>query len=220
MDEYIFRKQYGETNNLDDIRMGEHEILIYNKKQRAYVKWKEEGLDGVRVWKKGKGMEAKPWRTSAVCKSLQQQTGVWMQRFKVKCFRLKREQWGKNKLTRMSTKTLTAIVVVEAQVPHKVTYVEKSTTRRGSARYKTVYEFQKGMAENIREKIAIFFFRHMTQNAINLEEENGPDIEYSEYKIRHFPRRVEIKFLKYGELHPMDLGQEGDRDEEVGEDGG
>lgn len=60
VDEYIFRKQYGETNDLDDIRMGEHEILIYNKTQRAYVKWNEEGLDGVGVWKEGKGMEVKP----------------------------------------------------------------------------------------------------------------------------------------------------------------
>ena len=60
VDEYIFRKQYGETNDLDDIRMREHEILIYNKTQRAYVKWKEEGLDGVGVWKEGKGMEVKP----------------------------------------------------------------------------------------------------------------------------------------------------------------
>ena len=143
-----------------------------------------------------------------------------MQRFKVKCFWLKREQWSKDKLTTMSTKTLTAIVVVETQVPHKVTYVEKSTTRRGSARNKAVYEFQKGTAENIREKIPIFFFRHIPQNAINLGEENGPDIEYSEYKIRRLLRRVEIKFLKYGGLHPMDLGQEGDRDEEVWEDGG
>ena len=71
-----------------------------------------------------------------------------------------------------------------------------------------------------RQKIPIFFFRHITQNAINLGEENGPDIEYSEYKIRRLLRRVEIKFLKYGGLHPMDLGQEGDRDEEVWEDGG
>ena len=55
------------------------------------------------------------------------------------------------------------------------------------------------------------------QHAINLEEENGPDIEY---KIRRFLRWVEIKFLKYGRLHLMPLGQEEDRYEEVEEDGG
>ena len=58
------------------------------------------------------------------------------------------------------------------------------------------------------------------QHAINLEEENGPDIGYSDYKIRRFPYRVEIKFFKYGGLHPMALGQEEDRHEEVWEDGG
>ena len=49
VDEYIFRKQYEKANDLDDIRMGEHEIHIYDKTRRAYVKWHEEGLDGVRV---------------------------------------------------------------------------------------------------------------------------------------------------------------------------
>ena len=75
VDEYIFRKQYEEGNDLDDIRMGE--IHIYDETRRAYVKWQEEGSDGVRVWKEDKGMEAKPWRTFAVCKRLQQQMGLW-----------------------------------------------------------------------------------------------------------------------------------------------
>ena len=57
----------------------------------------------------------------------------------------------------------------------------------------------------------------MMQHAINLEEENGPDIEY---KIRRFLSWVEIKFLKYGRLHLMPLGQEEDRYEEVEEDWG
>ena len=69
VDEYIFRKQYGEVNDLDDIWMGEHEIYIYDKKQMAYVKWQEEGLDGVGAWKKDKDMEAKPWRTCAVSRA-------------------------------------------------------------------------------------------------------------------------------------------------------
>ena len=45
-------------NDLDDKWMGEHEIYIYDKKQMAYVKWQEEGLDGVGAWKKDKGIEA------------------------------------------------------------------------------------------------------------------------------------------------------------------
>ena len=58
VDEHIFRKQYGEVNDLDDIRIGEHEIHIDDKKQMANVKWQEEGLDGVGAWKKDKGIEA------------------------------------------------------------------------------------------------------------------------------------------------------------------
>ena len=98
--------------------------------------------------------------------------------------------------------------------------MEEGTTRRGLARGKTVYEFQKGMPENIREKIAILFLRHVMQCAVNLEEEKEPDHRYCDYKIRCFPRRVETKFLKYGRLHPMSLGQEEDRYEEVWGDGG
>ena len=33
VDEHIFRKPYGEVNDLDDIRIGEHEIHIDDKKQ-------------------------------------------------------------------------------------------------------------------------------------------------------------------------------------------
>ena len=55
------------------------------------MRWYEEGPDGVEVWKEDKGMEAKLWRACAVCKSLQQQTCLWTQRFEVKCFHKKRE---------------------------------------------------------------------------------------------------------------------------------
>ena len=101
---------------------------------------------------------------------------------------------------------LMAVAVVEAQVPHKVTYTKEGMTRRGPAEYKIAYEFQKGTPENIREKTPIFFLQYVMQHAIKLEEENGPDIGY---KIRRFPSR----------LHPMTLGKEEDRYEEVWEDG-
>ena len=81
-------------------------------------------------------------------------------------------------------------------------------TRRGPAEYKIAYEIQKGTPENIREKTPIFYLRYVMQHAIKLEEENGPDIGYSDYKIRRFPSR----------LHPMTLGKEEDRYEEVWED--
>ena len=180
--------------------MGEHVIRIIDKTERAYTKWQEEGPEGVRVWGENKGIEAKPWRTCALCKKLQEQMGMWTQRFEVKCFRLKREQWGKDKLTEMSVKSLMALAVVEAQVPQKVTYSEEGTTRRGPAVYKIAYEFPKGAPKDIKEKIPIHFLWHVMQHAISLEEETGPDSGYSEYKIRHFPCRVEIKFLKYGGL--------------------
>ena len=44
------------------------------------------------------------------------------------------------------------------------------------------------------------------QQAINLEEEKGPDIGYSDHKIRPFPYRLEITLCKYNGLHPMVLG--------------
>ena len=89
---------------------------------------------------------------------------------------MERKQRGKNKLKQMSVKMLMVIVVVEAQVPHKVNYIEEGTTRTGRAGYKVLYKFKKGTPENTRQKIPIFFIRHMMQHAINLEEEKRPDI--------------------------------------------
>ena len=85
-----------------------------------------------------------------------------------------------------STITLKAIAVVGAQVPMKVTYTEESTSRRRGARYKIIQKFEKGTPENIREIISVLLVQHEMQQAINLDEENGPDIGYSDYKIRHF----------------------------------
>ena len=63
-DEYILRKQYEEANALDDIRLGEYEIHIIGKTQKAFLKWsegsdgkgslKEEPLVEARVCKKGR----------------------------------------------------------------------------------------------------------------------------------------------------------------------
>ena len=41
-----------------------------------------------------------------------------------------REQWRREKLTKMNVKTLMVIAVVGSQVPQKTSYVEKGTSRR------------------------------------------------------------------------------------------
>ena len=48
----------------------------------------------------------------------------------------------------------------------------------------------------------------MMQQAINLDEERGSHIGYSDYKIRRFPYRLEVKFYKYSALHPIAAGHE------------
>ena len=141
-----------------------------------------------------------------------------MQRFEVKCFHKEREHWGRDKLTYMSSIiTLKAIAVVGAQVPLQVTYTEESTSRRRGAKYKIIYKFEKGSPENIREKISVLFMQHEMQQAVNLDEENGPDIGYSDYKIGHFQYRLKINFFKYSALHSMALGHEEDRHEDAWE---
>ena len=78
--------------------------------------------------------------------------GMWTQRFEVKCFHLKREQWGKDKLTEMSVKSLMALAVVEAQVPQKVTYSEEGTTRRAGGVQKLHRNSQNGHQKISRRK--------------------------------------------------------------------
>ena len=72
VDEYIFRKQYEKVNALDDIRMGDYEIHVYDKTQKAYLKWREEGPDGTELLKEDQHVEAKLSDTCAVCKGLQE----------------------------------------------------------------------------------------------------------------------------------------------------
>ena len=39
--EYIYRKQYWEANDLDDIRFEEYEMHIYARREKAFLKWRE-----------------------------------------------------------------------------------------------------------------------------------------------------------------------------------
>ena len=90
VDDYIFRKQYEETNVLDDKRVGECKVDINNKMQRTYVKWHDESLQGAGVLKEDRYMEAKLEGTCAVCKILQQQMCLWTQGFGMTCFHKER----------------------------------------------------------------------------------------------------------------------------------
>ena len=76
-----------------------------------------------------------------------------------------------------------AIAMAGAQVPRKVTYTEKKTSRRGGDGYKIVHEFEKGAPENIRETIPVSFLWHVIQQAINLDEESEPDTDWTHAHI-------------------------------------
>ena len=116
---------------------------------------------------------------------------------------------GRDKITATSIKTLMAIAWVGIQVPHKISYTEEET------RYRLTFEFKREISGDIREKLPVPFLRQVMQQAINLEKEHGPNIGYSEYKIRHSRYRVDVKFIKYSGLHPMAAGHKEHQSEEV-----
>ena len=76
-----------------------------------------------------------------------------------------------------------AIAMAGEQVPRKVTYTEKETSRRGGDGYKIVHEFEKGAPENIRDTIPVLFLWHVIQQAINLDEESEPDTDWTHAHI-------------------------------------
>ena len=41
VNEYIYRKQYWEANDLDDVRLEEYEMHMYDKKEKVFLKWRE-----------------------------------------------------------------------------------------------------------------------------------------------------------------------------------
>ena len=43
--EYLYRRQYWETNDRENMRLEEYELQIYGKKEKAFLKWRE-GTDG------------------------------------------------------------------------------------------------------------------------------------------------------------------------------
>lgn len=54
----------------------------------------------------------------------------------------------------------------------------------------------------------MLFLQHVMQRTIILEEEIGPNIDYGDYKNISSQYQLEVKFYKYGWLHPMAAGHE------------
>ena len=103
---------------------------------------------------------------------------------------------GKGQVDESSIKTLMAIAWVEIQMPKKDTYVEEEISPRGAAAYNITFNFNKKVTGDIRDKLRVPFLRHVMQQAIISEKEHGPDIGYSEFKIRRIKCRVDVKFMK------------------------
>ena len=185
---------------------------IYNKTEKAFVKWRE-GADRTGELKKKHQVDVKT-DNCRVCKKVQDQVRPWTRRIEVKCFHKEKEQWGRDKLTKSSIKTLMAIAWVEIQMPKKISYFEEQTSPGGAAGCKITLDFKREVTGDIREKPPVPFLRHVMQQAIVLEKEHGPDIGYSDFKVRRTECRVDVKFMKYSGLHPIPAGYE-DREEEM-----
>ena len=113
-------------------------------------------------------------------------------------------------------KTLMAMAWLKIQMPKKIIYSEEKTSPRGALGYKMKFKFAKEVTGDIKENLPVPFLLHVTQQAIMLGKEHGPDIGYSEVKIRRWKYRVDVKFLKYSGLHPILGGYEEDLEEMEG----
>ena len=194
VEEYTLWEQYWEANDLDDIRLEVYEMHIYSKTEKAFLKWRDEA-DGAGEVKKEHQIDLKT-EYCRVCKKVQDQMRPWTRRIEIRCFHKEREQCGRDMLTKSSIKTLMAIAWVEIQMPKKDIYVEEETSPRGAAAYNITFNFNKKVTGDIRDKLPVPFLRHVMQQAIISEKEHGPDIGYSEFKIRRTKCRVDVKFMK------------------------
>ena len=68
-----------------------------------------------------------------VCKIVQHQVQLWTREIEIKCFHKEREQWGREKITASSIKTLMAMGWAGIQMPHKIPYNEEGISPRGAA---------------------------------------------------------------------------------------
>ena len=87
--EYVYRKQYWEANDLDDMRFEEYELHIYDKKEQALLKWREGTDEAGKMEKEGK----KDVKTEYCreCKIVQHQVQLWTRDIEIKCFHKERE---------------------------------------------------------------------------------------------------------------------------------
>ena len=94
--------------------------------------------------------------------------------------------------------------------------MEEGISRRGGGGYKIIYEFKEEVPGNMKKTLPVLFLWHVMHQAIILEEERGPNIGCSDWKISRSQYRLEVKFFKYSWLHPIAAGHEEARYEEVG----
>ena len=90
VEEYIWREQYWEANDVDDIRLGEYEMHVYDREEKAFIKWRE-GRDEAGELERKYQTEAKT-NYCRVCKKLQDRVRPWTGRLEIKCFHKGREQ--------------------------------------------------------------------------------------------------------------------------------
>ena len=128
-------------DDLDDMRFEEYELHIYDKKEKAFLKW-TEGTDGAGKMKK-EGKKDLTTEYCRVCKIVQHQVQLWTREIEIKCFHKEKEQWGRDKITTSSINILMAIAWVGIQMPRKISYNEEGTSPRGAAGYRLTFEFKK-----------------------------------------------------------------------------
>ena len=104
---------------------------------------------------------------------------------------------------------------VKIQTPRRITFIEEETSPKGAAGFTMRFEFTTKVQGDIKEKLPMPFLRHVVQEAITQDREHGPDMAYSEVKIKRLRHRMDVKFLKYSALHPLSAGYEEDREEEM-----
>ena len=69
VEEYTLREQYWDANDLDNMRLEEYEMHIYDKTEKAFLKWRE-GADGAGKLKKEHQVDVKT-EYCRVCKKVQ-----------------------------------------------------------------------------------------------------------------------------------------------------
>ena len=92
------------------------------KRENAFVKWRE-GANGAGKMEKEhqKDVETEHCR---VCQVVQHQVQLWTKEFEIKCFHKESEQWGRDRKTVGSFKTLMAIAWARIQITNKIWYRE------------------------------------------------------------------------------------------------